>query len=68
VRLKLAPAGIELGDLLERGEIDFLMRASIEALLQYSHEHELTLRRLKIEDPSAPGTLRDTPLSEGQQA
>jgi len=41
-------------------------RASIEALLQYSHEHGLTPRRLKIEDLFAPGTLRDIPLSEGQ--
>jgi 4,5-dihydroxyphthalate decarboxylase len=117
VRLTEAPARVELGDLLERGEIDFLMttlcrardyaqrlmseggsskasfawlqpliegeqaiigkdwypygveanRASIEALLQYSHERGLTPRRLKIEDPFAPGTLRDITLSEGQR-
>jgi 4,5-dihydroxyphthalate decarboxylase len=42
-------------------------RASIEALLQYSHEHGLTPRRLKIEDLFAPSTMRDIPLSEGQQ-
>jgi len=41
-------------------------RASIEALLQYSHEHGLTPRRLKIEDLFVPSTLRDIPLSEGQ--
>jgi hypothetical protein len=35
--------------------------------LQYSHEHGLTPRRLKIEELFAPGTLRDIPLSEGQQ-
>jgi 4,5-dihydroxyphthalate decarboxylase len=42
-------------------------RASIEALLQYSHEHGLTPRRLKIEELFAPSTMRDIPLSEGQQ-
>lgn len=41
-------------------------RPSIEALLQYSHEHGLTPRRLKIEELFAPGTVRDIPLSEGQ--
>jgi len=35
-------------------------------LLQYTHEQGLTSRRLRIEDLFAPGTLRDTPLSEGQ--
>jgi 4,5-dihydroxyphthalate decarboxylase len=40
---------------------------SIEALLQYSHEHGLTPRRLKIEELFAPSTMRDIPLSEGQQ-
>ena len=42
-------------------------RASIEALLQYTHEHGLTPRRLKIEELFAPSTMRDIPLSEGQQ-
>ena len=32
-----------------------------------SHEHGLTPRRLKIEELFAPSTLRDIPLSEGQQ-
>ncbi|MGH7089801.1 MAG: hypothetical protein ACREFQ_12960 [Stellaceae bacterium] len=41
-------------------------RASIEALLQYSHEKGLSDRRLKIEELFAPSTLRDIPLSEGQ--
>jgi len=41
-------------------------RPSIEALLQYTHEHGLTPRRLKIEELFAPSTLRDIPLSEGQ--
>jgi 4,5-dihydroxyphthalate decarboxylase len=41
-------------------------RPSIEALLQYTHEHGLTDRRLKIEDLFAPSTMRDIPLSEGQ--
>ena len=42
-------------------------RPSIEALLQYTHEHGLTPRRLKIEELFAPSTMRDIPLSEGQQ-
>jgi 4,5-dihydroxyphthalate decarboxylase len=42
-------------------------RPSIEALLQYSHEHGLTSRRVKIEELFAPSTLRDIPLSEGQR-
>lgn len=41
-------------------------RATLEALLQYTHEHGLSDRRLKIEDLFAPSTLRDIPLSEGQ--
>ncbi len=41
-------------------------RASLDALLQYTHEHGLTDRRLKIEDVFAPSTMRDIPLSEGQ--
>jgi 4,5-dihydroxyphthalate decarboxylase len=41
-------------------------RPSIEALLQYTHEHGLTDRRIKLEELFAPSTLRDIPLSEGQ--
>jgi 4,5-dihydroxyphthalate decarboxylase len=41
-------------------------RPSLEALLQYTHEHGLTPRRLQIEDLFAPSTMRDIPLSEGQ--
>ncbi len=41
-------------------------RASLEALLQYAHEHGLTPNRLKIEDLFVPSTLREIPLSEGQ--
>ena len=41
-------------------------RPSLEALLQYTHEHGLTPRGLKIEELFAPSTLRDIPLSEGQ--
>jgi 4,5-dihydroxyphthalate decarboxylase len=41
-------------------------RPSIEALLQYTHEHGLTDRRVKLEELFAPSTLRDIPLSEGQ--
>ena len=41
-------------------------RPTIDALLQYTHEHGLTDRRLKIEELFAPSTLRDIPLSEGQ--
>jgi len=41
-------------------------RESIEALLQYTHEHGLTDRRIKIEEFFAPSTMRDIPLSEGQ--
>jgi len=41
-------------------------RPSIDALLQYVHEHGLTDRRLKLEELFAPSTLRDIPLSEGQ--
>jgi len=42
-------------------------RASIDALLQYSHEQGLSKRRITIEELFAPSTLRDIPLSEGQQ-
>jgi 4,5-dihydroxyphthalate decarboxylase len=42
-------------------------KPSIEALLQYTHEQGLSARRLKIEELFAPSTLRDIPLSEGQQ-
>ena len=42
-------------------------RATIGALLQYAHEHGLTERQLDINDLFAPSTLRDIPLSEGQQ-
>ena len=42
-------------------------RPTIEALLQYTHEHGLSARRLKVEELFAPSTLRDIPLSEGQQ-
>ena len=42
-------------------------RPSLDALLQYTHEHGLTDRRLKIEDLFAPSTMRDIPLTEGQQ-
>ena len=41
-------------------------RPSIEALLQYAHEHGLTGRRVKLEELFAPSTMRDIPLSEGQ--
>jgi len=42
-------------------------KASIEALLQYSHEQGLSSRRLKIEELFAPSTLRDIPMSESQR-
>jgi 4,5-dihydroxyphthalate decarboxylase len=42
-------------------------RPSIEALLQYTHEHGLTSRRVKLEELFAPSTLRDIPLGDGQQ-
>jgi 4,5-dihydroxyphthalate decarboxylase len=42
-------------------------RPTIEALLQYTEEHGLSARRLKVEELFAPSTLRDIPLSEGQQ-
>src|SRR4249919_1448430 len=41
-------------------------RPSIEALLQYTYEHGLTDRRVKLEELFAPSTLRDIPMSEGQ--
>jgi 4,5-dihydroxyphthalate decarboxylase len=40
---------------------------SIEALLQYNHEQGLSDRRLTLEELFVPSTLRDIPLSEGQQ-
>jgi 4,5-dihydroxyphthalate decarboxylase len=42
-------------------------RPSLEALLQYADEQGLTRRRVRIEDLFAPSTLRDIPLTEGQQ-
>jgi len=42
-------------------------RPSIEALLQYTNEHGLTSRRVKLEELFAPSTLRDIPLGDGQQ-
>ena len=42
-------------------------RPTIEALLQYTEEHGLTDRRPSLEELFAPSTLRDIPLSEGQQ-
>ena len=41
-------------------------RPSIDALLQYTHEHGLTDRRIKLEELFAPSTMRDIPLSDGQ--
>jgi 4,5-dihydroxyphthalate decarboxylase len=41
-------------------------RPTIEALLQYTYEHGLTDRRVKLEELFAPSTMRDIPLSEGQ--
>src|ERR1700704_5583694 len=41
-------------------------RPSIEALLQYVHEHGLADPRVKLEELFAPSTLRDIPMSEGQ--
>jgi len=42
-------------------------RPTIEALLQYTFEQGLTARRVKLDELFAPSTLRDIPLSEGQQ-
>jgi 4,5-dihydroxyphthalate decarboxylase len=42
-------------------------RPTLEALLQYTHEHGLTDRRLTIEELFAPSTMRDIPLTEGQR-
>jgi 4,5-dihydroxyphthalate decarboxylase len=42
-------------------------RPTLEALLQYTQEHGLTDRRPKVEELFAQSTLRDIPLSEGQQ-
>ena len=41
-------------------------RPTIDALLQYVHEHGLSDRRVKLEELFAPSTLRDIPMSEGQ--
>ena len=41
-------------------------RPTIEALLQYTEEHGLSDRRLRVEELFAPSCLRDIPLSEGQ--
>jgi 4,5-dihydroxyphthalate decarboxylase len=41
-------------------------RPSLEALLQYTHEHGLTDRRMQIEGIFAPSTMRDIPLGDGQ--
>jgi 4,5-dihydroxyphthalate decarboxylase len=41
-------------------------RPSLDALLQYTHEHGLTDRRMKIEDLFARSTMRDIPLGDGQ--
>jgi 4,5-dihydroxyphthalate decarboxylase len=41
-------------------------RPTLDALLQYTHEHGLSDRRLALEELFAPSTLRDIPLSEGQ--
>ena len=41
-------------------------RPTIEALLRYTHEHDLTDRRLAVEELFAPSTMRDIPLTEGQ--
>jgi 4,5-dihydroxyphthalate decarboxylase len=41
-------------------------RPTLEALLQYTHEHGLSDRRLTVEELFAPSTLRDIPLGEGQ--
>ncbi len=42
-------------------------KPSIEALLQYTHEQGLSVRRLTIAELFAPSTMRDIPLSEGQR-
>jgi len=42
-------------------------RPTIEALLQYTHEHGLTDRRVKLDELFAPATMRDIPLTEGQR-
>ncbi len=42
-------------------------RPSIEALLQYAHEHGLTSRRVKLDELFAPSAMRDIPLGDGQQ-
>jgi 4,5-dihydroxyphthalate decarboxylase len=41
-------------------------RASIDALLHFSHQQGLSDRRLTVEELFAPSTLRDIPLGEGQ--
>jgi len=42
-------------------------RATIEALLQFTHEQGLSERKLTIDELFAQSTLKDIPLSEGQQ-
>jgi 4,5-dihydroxyphthalate decarboxylase len=42
-------------------------RASLGALLQYTHEQGLSDRLLEIEELFAPSTMRDIPLAEGQR-
>jgi 4,5-dihydroxyphthalate decarboxylase len=39
-------------------------RASLDALLQYTHEQGLTSRRISIEELFAPSTLRDVPMAD----
>ena len=41
-------------------------RATLEALCQYTHEHALTFRRLRLDELFAASTMRDIPLGEGQ--
>jgi 4,5-dihydroxyphthalate decarboxylase len=41
-------------------------RPTLEALTQYTFEHGLTDRQMKVEELFAPSTLRDIPLGEGQ--
>ena len=42
-------------------------RPTLEALLQYLHEQGLSHRRVAIDELFAPATMREMPLSEGQQ-
>ena len=41
-------------------------RPTLEALVQYTHEHGLTERRMTVDELFAPATVRDVPLGEGQ--